>query len=111
MDPGESVCAIRTPSRSGQRAFTLIELLVVIAVIAVLVALLYPVFAQSRDAARRIACASNMRQIVWATLMYAADYDERLPAQPMVVGDDSAGQAIVAVGGTVTNYYDSTLSY
>jgi prepilin-type processing-associated H-X9-DG protein len=43
--------------------------------------------------------------------MYAQDYDELLPAQPMVVGDDSAGQAIRAVGGTVLNYYDSTLPY
>jgi prepilin-type N-terminal cleavage/methylation domain-containing protein len=100
---------IGTPS--ARRAFTLIELLVVIAVIAVLAALLFPVFSQSRETARRVTCASNMRQIALATLMYAQDCDELLPTQPMVVGDDSDGQAIRAVGGTVMNYYDSTLPY
>src|SRR5262249_14181560 len=56
-----------------------IELLVVIAIIAVLAAILFPVFAQAREKARQTACASNMRQMGLAVLMYAQDYDERLP--------------------------------
>lgn len=59
--------------------FTLIELLVVIAIIAVLAAILSPVFAQAREKARQTACASNLRQIGVAFLMYKTEYDERLP--------------------------------
>ena len=62
------------------RGFTLIELLVVIAIIAILAAILFPVFAQAREAARRSACLSNMKQISTALLMYAQDNDEILPA-------------------------------
>ncbi|MGC4045972.1 MAG: prepilin-type N-terminal cleavage/methylation domain-containing protein [Armatimonas sp.] len=60
-------------------AFTLIELLVVIAIIAVLAAILFPVFAQVREKARQTACASNTRQLSYGVLMYAQDYDETLP--------------------------------
>lgn len=59
--------------------FTLIELLVVIAIIAILAAILFPVFAQARAKARQTACASNMRQMGVGILMYAQDYDELLP--------------------------------
>ncbi|GIV06298.1 MAG: hypothetical protein KatS3mg016_1873 [Fimbriimonadales bacterium] len=59
--------------------FTLIELLVVIAIIAILAAILFPVFAQARESARLTQCASNMRQIGLALLSYATDYDEGLP--------------------------------
>src|SRR5499425_2146486 len=62
-----------------KRAFTLIELLVVIAIIAILAAILFPVFAQARESARQTACLSNMRQMGLAVQMYAQDYDERLP--------------------------------
>ena len=61
------------------RAFTLIELLVVIAIIAILAAILFPVFAQARDKARSSACLSNTKQIGTAILMYTEDYDETLP--------------------------------
>lgn len=62
-----------------KRAFTLIELLVVIAIIAILAAILFPVFAQAREKARQISCVSNLKQIGLATLMYAQDYDETTP--------------------------------
>ncbi len=62
-------------SRSG---FTLIELLVVIAIIAILAAILFPVFAQAREKARAISCMSNMRQIGLSAQMYVQDYDEHL---------------------------------
>lgn len=59
--------------------FTLIELLVVIAIIAILAAILFPVFAQAREKARAISCLSNNKQYALATLMYTQDYDETLP--------------------------------
>ncbi len=61
------------------KGFTLIELLVVIAIIAILAAILFPVFAQARESARLTACTSNAKQIATAMLMYADDYDETLP--------------------------------
>jgi prepilin-type N-terminal cleavage/methylation domain-containing protein/prepilin-type processing-associated H-X9-DG protein len=63
-----------------RQGFTLIELLVVIAIIAILAAILMPVFAQARDKARMASCTSNMKQWGTAMLMYTQDYDERLPA-------------------------------
>jgi prepilin-type N-terminal cleavage/methylation domain-containing protein len=63
----------------SRRAFTLIELLVVIAIIAILAAILFPVFAQAREAARKAACTSNLRQIGAAFALYTQDYDDRLP--------------------------------
>jgi prepilin-type N-terminal cleavage/methylation domain-containing protein len=59
-------------------AFTLIELLVVIAIIAILAAILFPVFAQAREKARAAACMSNTKQIATAGTMYVQDYDENL---------------------------------
>lgn len=61
-----------------RRAFTLIELLVVIAIIAILAAILFPVFAQAREAARKTSCISNAKQLTTSVLMYTQDYDETL---------------------------------
>ena len=66
--------------RRPKAAFTLIELLVVIAIIAVLAAILFPVFAQARDKARQAACLSNLKQVGTALAMYQQDYDERMPS-------------------------------
>jgi hypothetical protein len=64
--------------RSLKTGFTLIELLVVIAIIAILAAILFPVFAQARESARATACLSNTKQIALGQLMYAQDYDETI---------------------------------
>src|SRR6056297_580676 len=63
-----------------QRGFTLIELLVVIAIIAILAAILFPVFARAREKARQASCLSNAKQLGLGFMMYVQDYDERLPA-------------------------------
>jgi prepilin-type N-terminal cleavage/methylation domain-containing protein/prepilin-type processing-associated H-X9-DG protein len=63
-----------------QRAFTLIELLVVIAIIAILAAILFPVFAKARAQARKVSGLSNLKQIANASMMYAQDYDEQFPS-------------------------------
>ena len=70
--------SVRQPKNSVG-AFTLIELLVVIAIIAILAAILFPVFAQAREKARQTACLSNTKQIGTAFLMYVQDYDETWP--------------------------------
>ena len=66
--------------RNRKSAFTLIELLVVIAIIAILAAILFPVFARARENARRSSCQSNMKQIGLGLLQYAQDYDEKYPS-------------------------------
>ena len=60
-----------------QRGFTLIELLVVIAIIAILAAILFPVFARARENARRASCLSNAKQILLGAMQYSQDYDEK----------------------------------
>jgi len=79
---------------STRRGFTLIELLVVIAIIAILAAILFPVFAKVREKARQATCASNLKQIGLACIQYNSDYDEAwVPLQSVV-------------GATYTPYYD-----
>ena len=63
-----------------ESAFTLIELLVVIAIIAILAAILFPVFGRARENARRSSCQSNLKQAALGVLQYSQDYDERFPS-------------------------------
>lgn len=70
---------MRRNNYSFRSGFTLIELLVVIAIIAILAAILFPVFARARENARRTSCISNLKQMGLATMQYTQDYDETLP--------------------------------
>lgn len=74
--------------RTTKQAFTLIELLVVIAIIAILAAILFPVFAKAREEARSITCISNLAQIGIAMQMYVQDYDESYPS---IIANSSMG--------------------
>jgi len=75
-----------------RRGFTLIELLVVIAIIAILAAILFPVFAQAREKARQASCTSNCKQIGLAVMAYCTDYDETFP--PAQINANAAGATI-----------------
>lgn len=66
--------------------FTLVELLTVVAIIAVLAAILFPVFARARENARRASCQSNLKQIGLAAMQYASDYDGSLPPAVIIPG-------------------------
>jgi prepilin-type N-terminal cleavage/methylation domain-containing protein/prepilin-type processing-associated H-X9-DG protein len=82
-----------------KRAFTLIELLVVIAIIAILAAILFPVFAQAREKARGISCLSNLKQGGLAYAMYTQDYDETTPCQVTPVTQRDANNYFAVAGG------------
>ena len=90
-------------------AFTLIELLVVIAKIAILAAILFPVFAQAREKARQAACLSNEKQIGTAMMMYTQDYDETLPNRVNNAGKGlcSDPSLLGAEAGTTSPYCTS----
>lgn len=104
-----------------QVGFTLIELLVVIAIIAILAAILFPVFAQAREKARQTSCISNLKQIALASLMYSQDYDEKFFSgwgsgggpEPGVIVWRVAILPYVKMGGkaptTTADVYDPTI--
>jgi prepilin-type N-terminal cleavage/methylation domain-containing protein/prepilin-type processing-associated H-X9-DG protein len=73
------------PIRTPKHAFTLIELLVVIAIIAILAAILFPVFGRARENARRSSCASNLKQIMLGETQYTQDYDERFASTHLAI--------------------------
>jgi prepilin-type N-terminal cleavage/methylation domain-containing protein/prepilin-type processing-associated H-X9-DG protein len=76
-----------------RRGFTLIELLVVIAIIAILAAILFPVFARAREKARQISCLSNMKQLGMALMMYAQDWDDTYPRCYIYMDPSKGGSA------------------
>src|SRR5688572_30226809 len=75
-----------------RRGFTLIELLVVIAIIAILAAILFPVFARAREAARKTSCTNNLKQIATAATMYSQDYDERVVPSYLAAPQNGANE-------------------
>lgn len=80
-----------TSRRRNFEAFTLIELLIVIAIIALLAALLFPVFARARENARRSSCQSNLKQLGLAFMQYSQDYDEMWPCGLGAISGDASG--------------------
>ncbi len=92
----------------GHRGFTLIELLVVIAIIAILAAILFPVFARAREKARQTTCVSNQRQISASILMYCQDHDETLPSSATIWSDIKVDPGVLicpTLGKVRTNGY------
>jgi prepilin-type N-terminal cleavage/methylation domain-containing protein/prepilin-type processing-associated H-X9-DG protein len=101
----------------SRKGFTLIELLVVIAIIAILAAILFPVFARAREKARQSSCQSNLKQLGLGMLMYAQDYDERMiyryyRLDPAVPGGPNWDQNLIQpyVKNTQVNICPSTLA-
>ncbi len=87
--------------KSFRKAFTLIELLVVIAIIAILAAILFPVFAQAKDAAKTSVAVSNLKQSGLAVLMYTNDYDDSFP---LSWSDDPSGDGLWTWQGKIQPY-------
>ena len=73
------MCTSLSLSKPKQQGFTLIELLVVIAIIAILAAILFPVFAKAREKARQASCSSNEKQLGLGIIQYVQDNDEMFP--------------------------------
>ena len=84
-------------SHRDKRGFTLIELLVVIAIIAILAAILFPVFAKAREKARMSACQNNLKQIGVAFMQYVQDYDEQYPYSPAAFANGIGGGATTSL--------------
>ncbi len=91
------------PHRLRSNGFTLIELLVVIAIIAILAAILFPVFAQARERARSTQCISNLRQSATAVLLYVQDYDDTFPVNMYL--------QLTPNGVCVFSFYQALVSY
>jgi prepilin-type N-terminal cleavage/methylation domain-containing protein/prepilin-type processing-associated H-X9-DG protein len=98
--------------RKTRPGFTLIELLVVIAIIAILAAILFPVFARARENARRASCASNLKQLGLGMMQYAQDYDEKYASISGAVGGDGLAVRTTPVGSAGgLNYYSVNGNY
>jgi prepilin-type N-terminal cleavage/methylation domain-containing protein/prepilin-type processing-associated H-X9-DG protein len=95
----------------SKKGFTLIELLVVIAIIAILAAILFPVFANARDKARQISDLSNLKQIALSTIMYTNDYDDTYPIGESGSNNASWPAPSVWWGGDTTNWIEGIAPY
>src|SRR6185312_9045849 len=95
----------------NSKAFTLIELLVVIAIIAILAAILFPVFARARENARRATCMSNLKQIGLGIMQYTQDYDEFMPLQSAATVNNFANVTTPSVLGVIQPYIKSWQIY
>ena len=99
------------PSSRRKKAFTLIELLVVIAIIAILAAILFPVFARARENARRASCSSNLKQIGMGMMQYLQDYDEKYPTQASIAPSPYAELITSPVNVNTQNWINSVYPY
>lgn len=98
----------------SKKGFTLIELLVVIAIIAILAAILFPVFAQAREKARQTSCLSNTKQLSLGLLMYVQDYDETWPRNDDCVNNGTvavAGAPATAIGCSSSPFYGDRVNH
>jgi prepilin-type N-terminal cleavage/methylation domain-containing protein/prepilin-type processing-associated H-X9-DG protein len=96
-------------TKTRRSGFTLIELLVVIAIIAILAAILFPVFARARENARRASCQSNLKQIGLGIIQYIQDYDEKYPIANSYGGGQPVSGAFIPANQN--NYYDPSWNY
>jgi len=94
---------------SRKSGFTLIELLVVIAIIAILAAILFPVFARARESAKRTSCLNNMKQMGTGIMMYVQDYDDTYPLQAYPTASNPRATRKGLAGTTPAERYDSSI--